>query len=93
VEVRARDGRASVHFQAPASDGGSPVTAYVFIVNPGSRRVAFGGRTALVLSGAHETFGVVDGLAAGRTYTIGVAAINAAGEGPAAEAKLFTAEP
>ncbi len=93
VEVRARDGRASVHFQAPASDGGSPVTAYVFIVNPGNRRVNFGGRTAVVLAGAHETFGVVDGLVAGRSYTIGVAAINAAGEGPAATAQPFVPQP
>jgi hypothetical protein len=93
LEVRARDGRASVHFRAPVSDGGSPITAYVFIVNPGNRRVGFGGRTALVLSGAHETFGVVDGLQAGRSYTIGVAAINAAGEGPAALAQPFVPEP
>ncbi len=90
VEILASDGRASVHFQAPASDGGAPITAYVFTVNPGGRRVTFTGRQVLTLGGRHTTFGVVDGLEPGKSYGIAVSAVNAAGDGSPAE-KSFLA--
>ena len=93
IQVWARDGKASVHFQAPASDGGSPVTAYVFTVNPGGRSVVCEGRSVLVLSGAHETFDVIDELPTGQTCTIAVAATNAAGTGPAMTSKPFVVVP
>jgi Fibronectin type III domain len=88
--VSAGDGMVSVHFSAPEDDGGSPVTAYTFTAQLGGRKVTMTGRTVLVLAGKHSTFFVVDGLQNGTTYTIDVAAVNAAGEGPAARSREIT---
>jgi fibronectin type III domain protein len=95
VEALLADGRASLHFQAPQSDGGTPITSYVFTVNPGGRRVVFAGRAVLALGlskpGArpgHTIFGVVDDLPAGPAYAFTVAAVNAAGEGAPASASI-----
>lgn len=85
VEVFASDGRASVHFQAPSSDGGAPITAYLFTIEPGGRKQLFTGRRVLTLGGRHSTFDVIDGLQPGQTYTIGVSAVTAAGESAAAK--------
>lgn len=90
VFAYAADGIASIHIQAPRSDGGSPVLAYVFTVHPGERKILFAGRAALTLGGTHVTFGVVDGLQAGQTYTFDVAALNAAGLGAAATTEPVT---
>jgi len=75
---------ASVHFQAPKDNGGSPVTAYILTVNPGGQRVRIEGRETLTLSGKHTMFAVVGGLRPGRPYTFHLSAVNAAGEGPPA---------
>src|SRR5581483_3329149 len=80
---------ASIHFQAPASDGGAPVLGYVVTVNPGERKVNFSGRPLLVLGGRHATFGVVDKLETGKAYTFEIAAVNAAGEGAKAQARVL----
>ena len=73
-------GRVSIHFQAPK--GGEPILAYAVTVNPGGRKVTFRGRHVLALSGTtHTTFGVVEGLKPGESYTFSIAAVNPAGEG------------
>jgi len=90
AQVDPGDRMVSVHFAPPENDGGSPIIAYNFTVQPGGRKVTMTGRTALVLSGRHVTFFVVDGLENGRTCTIQVAAVNASGEGPAAQSKSVT---
>jgi hypothetical protein len=91
LEVYRSEGRASVHFQAPQSDGGSPITSYVVRVEPGGRRLVLAGRPVIALglskAGAragHTIFGVVDGLAPDRAYAFAVAAVNGAGEGAVA---------
>jgi hypothetical protein len=77
------DGIASIHFGAPASDGGSPILGYDVTIHPGDRKVTFSGRKFLVLGGRHVTFDTVDGLESGKTYTFDVAAVNSAGTGAA----------
>ena len=84
VSANYADGKASIHFQAPEDDGGSPILAYVITVQPGGRKVTFAGRAALTLSGTHKTFTVVDGLGKGTPWTLQIAAVNAAGEGATA---------
>jgi hypothetical protein len=86
VSVRTGQAMVSVHFQAPESDGGSPITSYLVTIYPGEQRVIFSGRTEVVLGlskrgGGHTIFGVIDGLGAGQTYSLAVAAVNAAGPG------------
>jgi hypothetical protein len=81
VSANYADGMASIHFQAPENDGGSPILAYVITVQPGGRKVTFAGRAALTLSGAHKTFTVVDGLEKGTHWKLEIAAVNAAGQG------------
>ncbi len=81
VSAHFAEDKASVHFQAPENDGGSPILAYTFTVQPGGRKMTFSGRPVLVLSGTHKTFAVVDGLETDKTESIEVAAVNAAGEG------------
>jgi hypothetical protein len=70
----AGQGQAIVSFTPPASDGGSPVTAYSVTCAPLS------GGAAVITSGAASPI-VVTGLTAGVTYTCTVSAINAAGSG------------
>jgi len=82
----AGNGMVSIHFQDPAAVDkkapGAPVLAYAVTVNPGGRKVTFTGRKVLALEGTtHTTFSVIDGLAAGETYTFSVAAVNPSGEG------------
>jgi hypothetical protein len=81
VSANYADGMASIHFQAPEDEGGSPILAYAITVQPGGRKVTFAGRAAITLSGTHKTFTVVDGLEKGKPWTLQIAAINAAGEG------------
>jgi Fibronectin type III domain len=76
-------GMASIHIQAPASDGGSPIRSYLITVNQTGLRALFHGRNALVLGGIHTTFYVVDGLISGQVYSFQVQALNAAGAGAA----------
>jgi Fibronectin type III domain len=75
------DGMASIHFEAPEDDGGSPIIAYVFTTRPGGHKVTVTGRSVLTLGGRHTTFAVVDGLENGQPCQFEVAAVNAAGTG------------
>jgi hypothetical protein len=86
----AGDGKISVHFTFPRRDGGSPILAYSFTVQPGGRKYTMTGRIPVTLSGMHASFFVIGGLQSGQSYTVGVAAVNAAGEGEAADTKSVT---
>lgn len=66
--VSAGSGQATVSFSAPADDGGSPVTNYVVISQPGGVTAAGSGSPL-----------TVTGLANGTSYTFTVTATNAAG--------------
>lgn len=87
-----RNGRASIVFRDPQgaeARKGAPILAYSFTINPSGRKVIFGGRAVQALEGTtHTTFDVVEGLTPGETYTIGVAAMTAGGEGPPIELKV-----
>ncbi|HEX4935123.1 MAG TPA: beta-propeller fold lactonase family protein [Gemmatimonadaceae bacterium] len=79
VGAVAGDTLATLHFSAPASDGGSPILAYTATCSPGGV-----GATA---SGSPI---VVTGLANGVTYSCSVAASNAVGTGAASAAVEVT---
>lgn len=66
--VSASSGQATVSFSAPADDGGSPVTNYVVISQPGGVTAAGSGSPL-----------TVTGLANGTSYTFTVTATNVAG--------------
>jgi len=68
VTATAGNASASVSFASPASDGGSPVTSYVVVSNPGQIR-------ATGTSSPIE----IDGLVNGQAYTFTVAAQNSVG--------------
>ena len=72
VSAIAGNGRATVTFQAPASDGGSAITSYTVSASPG-------GNTA---SGSSSPL-TVTGLTNGTSYVFTVTATNAAGSGAA----------
>src|SRR5208283_2435542 len=71
----AGDGVATVSFDPPKTDGGSPVTVYTVTSHPGGIR-AKGGKSPIL----------VKGLTNGRTYTFTVTAGNFVGTGLASEA-------
>jgi Fibronectin type III domain len=73
----ARDSAVGVAWNAPVSDGGSPITGYV--ITPYVGAVAQGP----ILTGSTQTSYTVQGLTNGTAYTFRVAAINAVGTGPA----------
>jgi predicted RNA-binding protein with TRAM domain len=77
VNVRATPtvGAVSVNWNAPPSDGASPITGYVVSVMD----TATGRSTALNTAGS-VTGTMVTGLTNGRTYTVTVTAVNAMGE-------------
>lgn len=68
VSARAGNGQAAVSFTAPDDDGGTPVTGYVVVSNPGNIKASGTGTTI-----------VVKGLQNGTAYTFTVQAENAAG--------------
>ena len=75
VTAAAGDGVATVSFDPPKTDGGSPVTVYTVTSHPGGIR-AKGGKSPIL----------VKGLTNGRTYTFTVTAGNSVGTGLASEA-------
>ena len=72
VLATSSDGAATVIWDAPTNDGGTPITGY---------SVTDGAGHTCSTTGAHSC--VVTGLANGTSYTFTVEAINAAGPGPA----------
>ncbi len=74
------DKAAAVSWTAPASDGGSPITGYRITPYIGSTA-----QTPVLTGSASTTFNIA-GLTNGTTYTFTVAALNAAGSGPASTA-------
>ncbi len=79
--VSAADSSATVTWQPPASDGGAAVADYVVTAQPS-------GRTVTVAADA--TTASIGGLADGSATTLSVAAVNAAGTGPAATTAAVT---
>lgn len=77
VSATGGNAQATLSWIAPASNGGSPITGYV--VTPYISNVA---QTATTFN-SNATTETVAGLMNGTTYTFTVAAINAAGTGPA----------
>ena len=74
TQVVGGEGSATVTWAAPASDGGSPITAYKVQAIPGSASHKVGGQFLT---------GTVTGLVNGTAYTFTVTASNAAGSGQA----------
>ena len=66
------NGQITVSWDPPASDGGSAITGYTVVYDPGSVQVAAGTATSAT----------VTGLVNGTAYTFRVFASNAAGDGP-----------
>ncbi len=87
VSARVDGERASIHFGAP-NEHGEHVIAYVVTVEPGGRRGIFTGRRLITLEGRHVTFVTLGGLTPGVSYSFSVAAVNPAGPGEAAQAKV-----
>lgn len=75
VTAKAAIGSATVSFNPPASDGGSPITSYIVTSNPGG----------ITASGPHSPI-TVKGLTNGTAYTFTVQAINKIGTGPSDQA-------
>lgn len=69
VKAYAGDRYATVKFDTPLSDGGSPILHYVVTVSPGGKTVT-----------SEKTSVKINGLTNGKQYTFTVKAINAAGE-------------
>ena len=87
VSVEPGDGTVSVHITAPSSAGGTPVTGYT-ISTPGTPAVQFTGHHVLWgATGSNSIFTTVGGLKSLVPYTFSVAAVNAAGTGPARAAQ------
>jgi hypothetical protein len=99
VSVRAAGAMASLRIEAPYADGGRPVVAYLVTLGPSGRKVVIAGR-AVVTQGlavkgrsGRAVTAVIDGLGVGRTYTVEVAAVTAAGPGPSAKPLAVTVAP
>ncbi|WP_167880515.1 fibronectin type III domain-containing protein [Nocardioides guangzhouensis] len=76
------DREATLSWQAPGTDGGTPVTGYEVTVSPGNRTLTLP---------AEATGTTVDGLTNGVAYTYAVTAVNAAGTSAAATATAVPA--
>lgn len=73
LQVLRGDGQATVTFQPPASNGGSAITKYSVVMEPGN-----------IVVPVLESPAVVQGLSNGQQYAISVVATNAWGNGPTA---------
>ena len=77
---------ATVRFQAPASDGGTPITGYQISIDGGGTW-----SDAAVIDNGDGTYSVtLTGLTAGSTYDIRGAAVNAIGRGASASISVTT---
>jgi methionine-rich copper-binding protein CopC len=74
VQATGRDGTATVTWQAPASEGGSPIVSYRVTASPGGLGVTVG---------ASARTATLTGLTNGTWYTFSVAATNGEASGPA----------
>ncbi len=89
VSAVAGNGRVTVRFVLPSSNGGSPIISYT--IRGGGMTVVVTGRTILVLTGGtHFHYGVVEGLTNGQSYSFTVTAQNVAGSSPAATSNTVT---
>ena len=75
VTATAGDASAVVKWSAPATNGGSALTAYTVTASPG-------GQTVVVTGNPPATTATVTGLTNGTAYTFAVVAANAVGTGP-----------
>jgi hypothetical protein len=92
VSVEPGDGGVSVHISAPGSRGGTPVTRYAITGYSGGTvsagPVQFTGHHVLWgATGSNSIFTTIGGLKNLQPYTFQVAAVNAAGAGPAASTR------
>ena len=77
VSATAADSSATISFDPPASDGGSPITSYT-VTATDATNPAHGGQTVAGPAGPI----IVTGLTDGDTYTFAVTATNGVGTGP-----------
>jgi hypothetical protein len=82
-------GETTFQIVPPASDGGSPVIAYVFTrVPPSGVRIVFQGWDVVHADPAHPVARAMTGMSLGPGSTGAIAALNAAGEGKPTVLKL-----
>ena len=81
VTASAGNGKATVNWSAPSSNGGSPITSYTVTPYIGSEA-----RPATTVTGSPPaTSATITGLTNGTSYTFTVTATNSVGTGPASE--------
>lgn len=83
VAVQRRGDRAVLQFSAPAADGGGPVLSYWLTVLPEGRRTLLAGRPYLSFPARPCFAAVIEHLPRRGPVSVSVAAVNAAGAGPA----------
>ncbi len=81
VSLAAGKAGLSVRITPPASDGGSPVTAYTLSAGPSGRQVVIEGLDVIHADAAHPMLRTLDGSPLEGAPEVSVAARNAAGEG------------